>query len=285
MGYKIAINKMKLAGKLPEGDRRWPEFNDSFENLELDIEDIANAIYCGQAYCPHVNGRRNTDNFVCAQYIAVDLETHDERSSMKYLANMELVKVYGGLIYNTPSHTEADPRSRVLFFLDQPLTTAPAYKSAIEFIYTLFPGSDTNCIKASGFFYGSKDCKFEWIDNVFPLAHLRRYYARYHKEVKPVSPPQPVRSAPAVSVPLPQDEAQKVQDALRRIDPMRISYQEWVNVLMALHRELGDSGLSLAEQWAQGKPGEVGKKWKSFKNSGNGSGAVTLGTVYHMAKM
>ena len=117
--YKIAINRMKLDAKLPKGDSRWEDFNTSFQNVELPMIDIANAIYCGHSYTAWHNGRRNTENFVCAQFIAVDMDTEDERSTIAYLANMEFVKVYGSFIYSTPSSTEATPRSRVIFLLDR----------------------------------------------------------------------------------------------------------------------------------------------------------------------
>jgi len=55
-------------------------------------------------------------------------------------------------------------------------------------------------------------------------------------------------------------------------------------VLMALHREYGDAGLALAEQWADGQPNEVQRKWKSFRSNGNTTGAVGLGTVFALAQ-
>ena len=63
-----------------------------------------------------------------------------------------------------------------------------------------------------------------------------------------------------------------------------IDYDEWVQVLMALHAAYGDAGRALAEDWADGKPGEVSQKWRSFKPTGNTSGAVTIATVFGIAK-
>jgi len=177
--YKIAISTMALTGKIPAGDHRWAKFNDSFINQELEAIDVVNAIYTGHSYAAWHNGRRCLDNFVCAQHIAVDLETGDQRSTIDYIAASEFVRIYGGLIYTTPSHTTTDPRARIVFFLDKPIANAAAYKTAVGFIYSLFPGSDSACVDASRFFYGSKDCQLEWINNVLPLSHLRRYYTAY----------------------------------------------------------------------------------------------------------
>ncbi len=290
MKYQIAINKMKLTGKLPKGDRRWEEFNTSFDNLELEMIDIANAIYCGHSYTAWHNGRRTTENFVSAQFIAVDMDTEDERSTIAYLAAMEFVKIYASFIYSTPSSTEATPRSRVIFLLDEPITNADAYKSAINFIYSMFPGSDPNCVKASGFFYGSLNCQLEILDNVLPVVHMRSYYQRWLKTqpkqapqvaqpIEPVVYPAKMQT-PAANGQTPEND---LREALAKIDPMAISYGDWVRVLMALHHDLGDAGLPIAEQWGQGKENEIRGKWRSFKANGNG-GAVTLKTVFGMAK-
>jgi hypothetical protein len=285
MGYKIAINKMALREKLPKGDPRWEEFNTSFVNQELPLMEVANAIFLGHSYTAWHNGRRCTENFTCAQFIAVDLETHDERSSIDYLRNMEFVQVYGGLIYTTPSHTDEDPRSRVMFFLDQPIDNADAYKAVIDFTYSMFPGSDSNCIKASGFFYGSYGCQIEIIDRVLPVAHLRNYYKRWQRLNPKPEPKQQPQTQPKVQAPsnINKDIFAELQDALHKINPWSISYQDWVKVLMAIHHDLGDAGLSIAEQWAQGKEGEVKGKFRSFKANGNGK-VVTLKTVFGMAK-
>ena len=81
-----------------------------------------------------------------------------------------------------------------------------------------------------------------------------------------------------------QTDQAEVADALRRIPPMGIEYDEWLAVLMALHREYGDAALPLAEAWADGKPGEVERKFRSFKPAGNTTGAVGLGSVFLLAQ-
>ncbi len=53
---------------------------------------------------------------------------------------------------------------------------------------------------------------------------------------------------------------------------------------MALHSEYGDAGLGMAEQWADGKSGEIERKWRSFKETGNVSGTVTIGSLFEIAK-
>ena len=73
----------------------------------------------------------------------------------------------------------------------------------------------------------------------------------------------------------------KILDALSAIDPSDLSYQEWVDVGMALKHE----GLpcSAWEEWSRNDrryhPGECERKWETFQGSG-----ITAGTVVQMAK-
>jgi putative DNA primase/helicase len=75
----------------------------------------------------------------------------------------------------------------------------------------------------------------------------------------------------------------EIQEALSCINP-DLPYDEWCNVLMALHAELGEAGLDLADRWSAGgakyKPGEVADKFRGFKPGGG----VTIRTVFAMAK-
>jgi len=279
--YKIAINTMST-GKLPQGDPRWGTFNDLFENMELDITEIANYIYLGHAYAGWCDGRRNLDNFILAQHIAVDLDSGDERSDIEALRENEFVRAYGGLIHTTPSHTATAPRCRIIFFLDRPITTATAMGAATTFLIDHF-GSDQSCKDASRFFYGSRDCAIALLMNELPVSHLRTYYQRWRK-TQPTPRSIPTRNETPYRAPrdaAPKDELAKVQRALERIDPWAIDYDQWVAVLAALHDELGDAALPLAERWASGKPGEIQRKWKSFGSyTGNKAG---LGKIYHLA--
>ena len=68
------------------------------------------------------------------------------------------------------------------------------------------------------------------------------------------------------------------------IDPARLSYQEWVNVGMALHQE--GYGVDAWEDWSRRdagrfRPGECERKWSGFRGS---AVPVTGATITQMAK-
>lgn len=76
------------------------------------------------------------------------------------------------------------------------------------------------------------------------------------------------------------DDRQKIIDALRAIDPARLTYQEWIDVGMALKSE----GLpcSIWDDWSRNDSRYTAtgceKKWETF----NGAG-TTAGTIFHLA--
>jgi len=77
------------------------------------------------------------------------------------------------------------------------------------------------------------------------------------------------------------DDLKALQDALYSIKPSDLSYEEWVNVGMALK----DEGLSvnLWDDWSRSdsryEHGVCAKKWNSFSGSG-----VGVGTIFHYAE-
>jgi putative DNA primase/helicase len=76
----------------------------------------------------------------------------------------------------------------------------------------------------------------------------------------------------------------EIEEALSYIDPDGLGYQGWVDILMALHAELGASGEAVAERWsargAKFKPDDVSKRWGGFKPGGG----IGIETVFARAK-
>lgn len=78
------------------------------------------------------------------------------------------------------------------------------------------------------------------------------------------------------------DDRERLQGALDAIDPTRLSYQEWIEVGMALKTE----GLpcSVWDSWSMKdssryNPGDCLRKWNTFEGVG-----VSAGTIFHMAE-
>lgn len=277
--YRIAIGP-PVAQKIPPGSPYWKEFNGGFRNLEINQPQLVSMISRGHTFTTwHQNGWRRSDNYLAGQHLGIDFDTEDKRSAIDHLINDPFIKKHAALLYTTPSHTIDAPRARVVFLLDEPIYQAKNYVLAVSSLLWLFGSADRQCKDPCRFFYGAgPEGSSAWPGNVLPLALVKDMIARYKvtgdREKRTIQ-----RYTPQTA-----DEAE-VQNALKFIPPWGVEYDDWVAVLMAVHSEFpGTNGLSIASAWAQGYPGEVERKWKSFDQAGNVSGRVGLGTLFALAK-
>jgi hypothetical protein len=276
--YKVAVSKYALDKKIPPGDKFWKEFNASFQNRELRIDDFAGAIHAGHPFTTwHKNNWRHSDNYTLGQHIGLDFDSGDSKSTLATLAADKFIERYGAMVYTTPSHTPETPRARAVFLLDTPIMQPKNYALAASALLWVFGTADRQCKDPVRFFYGSKGCEMVYLANVLPLDTVRKLIQEYQntgiREKRRQE--RTFTSSP--------DQAE-VAEALKHIRPWDLDYDEWLSVLMGLHSAFGDGGRQLAEQWADGKEGEVEQKWRSFRANGNTSGAVTVATVFGIAK-
>jgi len=277
MTHKIAFSRIPLEQKIPPGSSVWPKFNASFENLELDAMEITNRIYCGYPFTTwHSNHWRNAENYLLGQHIGIDFDTEDEQSSLAHLAKDKFVQKYAHIIYTTPSHTPDKPRARVLFLLDTPIQQSKNYGLAATALLWLFGTGDRQCKDSCRFFYGSIDCAVEYLGNELPLARVIDLIAQYRKTGE-----QQRRKATKNNY-NPNANETEIASALKRIQPWSIDYDHWLKVLIAIYNELGDSGIALAESWAEGIDGEVQRKFSSFRSSAK-TDKITVGTLFAIA--
>ena len=93
------------------------------------------------------------------------------------------------------------------------------------------------------------------------------------------------RTAPAIGfLPIPgNNEEANINEALKHISPDS-SYQDWLNVGMALHAWNSSIGFSIWDSWSKGsskyKAGVCENHWKTFKSGGG----VTIATLFDYAQ-
>jgi hypothetical protein len=277
--FKVAVSEYKLNKKLLPGDPRWKDFNASFINRDIEMHELLDYVYFGQAITTHHKNKwRATQNYICGQHIGLDFDIGDERSSLQYLSKDKFVTKHGAFAHTTISHAPEYPRSRVIFLLDTPIYQATNYALAASALLWLFGTADRQCKDPVRFFYGSPECDFEYYSNILPLDTLKKLIKSYQEtganEFRKMTRPDY----------LPPTSQTEVADALKLIDPWAIEYDEWVSILMAIHAQYGEGGYQLAESWGQGKQGEVMQKWRSFHKTGNEAGQITVATIFAIAK-
>ena len=181
MTYRVAFSAQPT-GKIPQGDSRWGTFNDSFRNQEVDLVGFADQIYMGHAYTSWMRGRRNTDNFVCSQWLGLDFDTCDSRSSIDSLMAEKFIREQSAIIHTTPSHKQDAPKARAIFCLDQPIHQAKNYRDANNALIWMFESeSDSQCKDAARFFYGSKDCDMAMTANTMSINLVKILVEDYRK--------------------------------------------------------------------------------------------------------
>lgn len=285
--FKIAVHRVSFIEKpSTEPGFDWEYFNSAFENREVDVMELCNAIYLGFAYCPWMDGKRKVENFKEAQHIAIDLDTGDKRADIEELARHPLVQGYGAIIHETPSHTPYAPRARVIFPLDETIKTAEGYKAAIQVVTEMFDGADLACVDAARFFFGNGKLGFYqhtegiWFapDACLPVGELRRMARLRLQRTK--AQQSPVQGAvPRIQ---PTDEVMplhEMAEQLRAVNPYTMHYLEWAKIVAALGHVYGFGAFTVARNWSD-KPGKEPlseKKWRSLiKDHPKAAGYGTL---------
>lgn len=180
MLYKIGINKFSLKRKLEHGDPFYAEHQSSFIHRELELIDIANELYLGHAYGPwFTDNTRSKGNFICAQFVGVDIEKVGDAGLIDNIRQNEFVRMYAALIHTTFSHKESDPRCRIVFLLDSPIYEIAKYEAVQEFVNAQFPGHDKSCVEGSRTFLAPQHCDIALINRTLPLHDLRTHYRRW----------------------------------------------------------------------------------------------------------
>ena len=181
---KIAIsNDRAELGKIMQGDiPAWREFNGSFVNVDIKPIDLMQRVQAGFAYTAQHKRYRSADNFICAQHIALDMDTEDERSSIAVLSVEPFFAEHASFIHTTPSHTAAKPKARVVFVLDRPIRSVDKYAELAQSLVHRFESSDRACKDPARFFYGAKGCDVAWLGNILTLENAAKELVLPYRE-------------------------------------------------------------------------------------------------------
>lgn len=137
---------------------------------------------------------RHQTNFASSQLMGVDF---DNGPDVDGLLQDDFVQQYAFLCYATASSTDAAPRSRALFMLDQTITDQALWKKLMRRLLYHFDSADIDeaCKDPVRIFYGSDKPGHSFAANaVLPLAVLESL------EQHPSEKPQPRRELPPASI-------------------------------------------------------------------------------------
>jgi hypothetical protein len=286
----IAVNRSHI-NKLPNGDPRWGKFNDSFENVILTLDELIAEIKAGHAITsPHEHSRhllgknkdgsdkysayRHSLNFRKSWHLGGD---HDALSIDAALEN-PFVSQFAAILHTTASHKADDPRCRSLYILDSPIRTRDHYtKAASALTWHFGKVADSSCKDAARLFFGAKGCEVRKLGNILPLSVVNSLIDEWEAwgaaEQRGRSDYNFDGAAPDI---------QEVRQMLRFVPKDGGYHDHWLKILMAVSDSYpGAEGIALCEEWSPGYPGEIERKFKSFKRGGK---RVTIASLVKMAK-
>lgn len=185
--FELAVNTI-YQDKVKPGDGRFWQFNMTFTTRRLTLPALLGHIRRGHAWCaPHAQvrhhrpTRRNPNyqttyrvkaNVSHCQLLALDSDTGDEQSAFASLMQDPFIARYVGLLHSTASSTPEQPRSRIIFLLEEPLPTAD-YEAALKALLHRFPFCDQSVNHAAAVFYGAQNCDYLLTNQVLPLRVLQ----------------------------------------------------------------------------------------------------------------
>ena len=175
--YKIAISDIALDRK-PATPSEWNAYQRSFTNRLVTLDELLTFILAGHGHAPwHHNGEMKLGRFQCGQHIAIDIDTEDGRARIDNLLNNWFVCNYAAVIHATFSSTPQKPRSRVIFLLDEPITSATGYRAAVRTVQALIPGADRATVNPNRTFLGTRpDAEISIPGFGLPVEYLRQLY-------------------------------------------------------------------------------------------------------------
>lgn len=169
--YKIGLN-ISFVGKPDKSDRI--NFAVDWRPQEVSLEALAEHISNGHAFSAHFkDGYRKTANFLCSDFIAADF---DGTMRLDEALQHPFVKKYAALVYTTASHSADQHRFRVVFLLDEIISTPDRWANALKGL-ALWLGSDPSIKDAGRMFFGSLGCQMIRIGKTLPLGEVEKLIA------------------------------------------------------------------------------------------------------------
>lgn len=135
-----------------------------WNTAELEFEEIYELISNGgYAIAPALNSdNRCEENFVSHELALVDI---DSGMTLSQLQDHPFYKLYGSGYYTTPSHTDEDPRFRIIYRLPCEISDPEAMRIIYQGLLVLHGAADISCKDSARLFYGTINAKHRELTN------------------------------------------------------------------------------------------------------------------------
>ena len=196
----VMVNRT-VKGKVPEG-YNWGRYHAGFKREQMSPYHLAADAYRGWAFCPAYEGTRKQTNFTEAWHIGFDFDS----SSLEQVKAIPWVDWFASFGYTTPSHTPENPKCRVVFVFDEPITDAGQYRDLYHALAWRFQidgiATDPACKDVLRLYFGSPGCEV-WTNWSVLAKASQAELIRQWRDVVPAQneyKPKPVKAAPVESL-------------------------------------------------------------------------------------
>lgn len=235
---------------------------------------------------------RRKENLKYRNAVVLDLDNYDgDISSLESSIKEELAS-YTYLAYSTASHTPSKPKVRIFIPTTENIMTAEYDGIARSFVGRLSFKSaiDAASFKANQFMYFSNTIKIQGLPEGVKQPEYHKWFLENEAELLnpqefervAISNEDTIKNTGALSSKQRQSPTlnlseKEVLQKLEEYPASRVSYDEWLEVLMALHHYYkgSDKGLSIADEWSRHDIEkyksfeEIKYKWQSFSKESN----------------
>lgn len=185
----------------------WSRYYSTFRRQTMTPRELAVSVWRGYGFTPVWHTARREENFVSAGHMAFDFDAGDETSSVDYIMrDGTFAWMFASFAYTTVSHTDAAPRSRVVFVLESPIESPAVYRRIYQAVawYIASDGSQTDpaCKDPLRLYYGSKSARVwpNWsLLGEGTIDYITGEYDAAHPPVAmPVNTRVPVEASPSL---------------------------------------------------------------------------------------
>lgn len=181
----------------------WRWFNGGFQNVRLTLEELADHITAGHAYTTQHRGYRRSANFVTGQHVGLDFDALRAGTTLAdMVARHPLIADHAALLHTTASHKPEQPRARVVFALDRPISDPAKYTLLARALLDIFGQADPSCKDAARLFFGAENCETLILGNVLTLEDAGRLIVRpFKRKLDQERQQKPASNGARVTVP------------------------------------------------------------------------------------
>ena len=208
---QFAVNR-HLIDKHEAGDKNL--FVSGFENREATLDELADCVTRGSAYCAQLKGPRRATNFLACDIVSIDI---DHGMTVEQALAHPLVRDHGAFVYTTVNHAPDAHRFRAVFVLPRTITDAKEMR-AVQRSLALRLNGDPSATDAARIFFGNRRAQVYTIGKVMSDEILDDLIAqsRHAREGGPGGVLKATRSA------MPIDLDQPVRLAGGHVMPFRL---------------------------------------------------------------